>query len=87
MSFKMGSGAASQQMMEEIAEAYSLEFPDNLYRLIAYFSDENWLMRKIACEYCARLGEGIHSYLFESLCEPDACEEEYTGALKRSRAL
>lgn len=82
MSFKMGSGAASQQMMEEIAEAYSLEFPDNLYRLIAYFSDENWLMRKIACEYCARLGEEIHSYLFESLCEPDAGEDRIYWGVK-----
>lgn len=74
MSYRSGAGGASQQMMEEIAEAYSLEFPDNFYKLAGYFSDDNWLMRKIACEYCARLGERVFSYLYESLCEQDASE-------------
>jgi HEAT repeat protein len=82
MSYKTGAGGASQQMMEEIAEAYSLEFPDNLFKLIGYFSDENWLMRKIACEYCARLGERIFSYLYESLSDDDADENRLYWGVK-----
>lgn len=82
MSYKMGAGGASQQMMEEIAEAYSLEFPDNLYKLIDYFSDDNWLMRKIACEYCARLGEPALPHLFDSLIEEDASQDRLYWGVK-----
>jgi HEAT repeat protein len=82
MSYKMGAGGASQQMMEEIAEAYSLEFPDNLYKLIDYFSDDNWLMRKIACEYCARLGEPALPYLYDSLVEDGASQDRLYWGVK-----
>jgi|GEM_PF-6851394 len=82
MSYKTNSGNADQIILEEIADAYSQSFPENLYRLIKYFSHADWLMRKYASEYAAKLGERIIEPLFDELDDEDASDDKIYWGLK-----
>ncbi len=82
MSYKINANGISSQMMEDIAAAFSLEFPDNLYKLTGYFSNENWLMRKIASEYCARLGKDILPHFLDFLTGENVSEDCFYWGVK-----
>lgn len=71
-----------KEMMEEIAEAYNLDFPENFESLSAMFSHQEWMMRKLASEYVFKLGPGVLPGLYEKLSDAEASEDTFYWGLK-----
>jgi len=71
-----------KHIMEEIANAYNLEFPENFRKLISFFSHSDWLMRKTASEYAAKLGSQIINPLYEKLIDKNTDEDTLYWGLK-----
>lgn len=67
MAMNFYANPVPKHIMEEIANAYNLEFPENFRKLVTFFSHSDWLMRKTASEYTAKLGNQIVNLLFEKL--------------------
>lgn len=82
MGLKYNPSNVAQELIEEIAEAYNLDFPENLEKLASFFGHSNWLMRKLAADYACRIGDRVLDPLFSILEHPDASEDTLYWGLK-----
>lgn len=57
----------SHELIDEIVSSFNLDFPNNLNKLITYFSHQNWLMRRAASDFCVKIGNQILKPLYEVL--------------------